>query len=986
MVVFLLGHNAQGQSDTVNISPIELADSVYGQIDEVYFPSGRLYNRLLLDFDSSFLKLSERNYDTVNVDYFYGVLNELRHMSLDTSSFHFGFDYFMEAQNYYAQREFDDGKVIVPMGIIDYEYQFLKEDSAITNGVLQRENLQLSEQSDLAPYVERKKAQLVAPMYDFVSDATMYLMFKEDWVLSNKKDSIKKIVISTADYDRIVVSFGEEIPFTPQDSEFQYITITVTYEDKSSFTNTIILRTPDTEDFSFSKANDTYCDGGTATIVSDNNPDHKLEYCFVNGCNAYQQNGGNGMNHLDKPFILVTGYRPPIFGQAFDKTFEKYSAYHDAYLQNLIQMDYDVILVRYNVPSTAQTHGLLEMSHLFEKFLTYINAIKQPSGDSYYENVIQGSSMGASIVRLALLRMEKKHFENNAQHHHSRLFISYDANYHGGNIPYSYVSMIYSQFKHQDPVVLNSLNIPLAAIPGFPILPVLPNPIVIPTATFLNYFLYASMEQRATKQLLRYHPMTANRNTDFPNQPHVSNVLVPQRHQLRQDYLNEVNANYSGSSFMPLPNWTRNVAVSLGRHTAVDNSINDQSLDFKTAGATFRDASNGGTKYYTASAKYSTSGFKIFHRKSFFGYLGVPFVFTNQRTYVKEMEEIDAAPGSNIQSFGNIITVSDLAFATLIATLDDLATGGGLMQFTHKPVVSALAINKNLWPPLGSMKLNLQDMGLMFTVRGQTDPNQDESDFFGYPNLGRPNDHFDITPFEAIYAGDKIGVHVDLKDYDYTGEITDFLRNEIEPWYLGLQNQDFGAQARTNYMYYGKYRARNVIYVGTNVTPKTDIGKFTIAPNGYLELRAGDDIVLEEGFETEFGARFDAMSCDNCYEACDNSKIYTHNDGDLEDISYIDVKLDREEQSIEENEKVNTAQAYGVKLYPNPNKGQLILEMEGGQMINQIEIFDLTGKQVLGQQHVNQNKMNLLHQLTRGTYIIRVNSGKQVITKKFTVL
>ena len=58
------------------------------------------------------------------------------------------------------------------------------------------------------------------------------------------------------------------------------------------------------------------------------------------------------------------------------------------------------------------------------------------------------------------------------------------------------------------------------------------------------------------------------------------------------------------------------------------------------------------------------------------------------------------------------------------------------------------------------------------------------------PNLGRPNDHFQITPFEAIYVDNKINPHIKLKedDEDDLAMLNNFILNEVEPWYLGLQN------------------------------------------------------------------------------------------------------------------------------------------------------------------------------------------------------
>src|SRR5690554_4621160 len=145
-------------------------------------------------------------------------------------------------------------------------------------------------------------------------------------------------------------------------------------------------------------------------------------------------------------------------------------------------------------------------------------------------------------------------------------------------------------------------------------------------------------------------------------------------------------------------------------------------------------------------------------------------------------------------------------------------------QFTHKSVLTALAINENEWPANGSMIRDLKSMGLMFTERNHTIPNQDESNYYGYPNLGRPNDHFEVTPFEAIFCGPRIQRHIRLNEAApfYVDSLKQFVLNEVEPWYLGLQNMRIGSQARSDYRYYSYRRAKHRIVVGDSVTPTTD--------------------------------------------------------------------------------------------------------------------------------------------------------------------
>ncbi|HRP54191.1 MAG TPA: hypothetical protein PLI97_11880 [Fluviicola sp.] len=43
--------------------------------------------------------------------------------------------------------------------------------------------------------------------------------------------------------------------------------------------------------------------------------------------------------------------------------------------------------------------------------------------------------------------------------------------------------------------------------------------------------------------------------------------------------------------------------------------------------------------------------------------------------------------------------------------------------------------------------------------------------------------------------------------------MNNFILNEVEPWYLGLQNQHLGAQARANYKYISYRRAKCIFLI-----------------------------------------------------------------------------------------------------------------------------------------------------------------------------
>lgn len=92
---------------------------------------------------------------------------------------------------------------------------------------------------------------------------------------------------------------------------------------------------------------------------------------------------------------------------------------------------------------------------------------------------------------------------------------------------------------------------------------------------------------------------------------------------------------------------------------------------------------------------------------------------------------------------------------------------------------------------------------------------------YGYPNQGRPTDHFQVTPFEAIFCSNQIQPHIVLKEAELgcKSALNNFIFSEVEPFHLGLQNQRLGSQARSNYAYSAHRRAKFTIITGYLVTP-----------------------------------------------------------------------------------------------------------------------------------------------------------------------
>jgi len=70
----------------------------------------------------------------------------------------------------------------------------------------------------------------------------------------------------------------------------------------------------------------------------------------------------------------------------------------------------------------------------------------------------------------------------------------------------------------------------------------------------------------------------------------------------------------------------------------------------------------------------------------------------------------------------------------------------------------------------------------------------------------------------------------------------------------------------------------------------------------------------------------------------------------------------------------------GIRIYPNPVKDELKIE-NGELRIDKVEICDLTGKTIYQFDNL-KNKINV-SALSKGIYIVKLRTGKGIITNKF---
>ena len=73
-------------------------------------------------------------------------------------------------------------------------------------------------------------------------------------------------------------------------------------------------------------------------------------------------------------------------------------------------------------------------------------------------------------------------------------------------------------------------------------------------------------------------------------------------------------------------------------------------------------------------------------------------------------------------------------------------------------------------------------------------------------------------------------------------------------------------------------------------------------------------------------------------------------------------------------------------IYPNPVRSGVYIELESGNIMEQTEIFDATGRLVHSELIKGLNKLFLAFNYSSGIYTIRVSSGNQIVQKKLIKL
>ncbi|HKM92608.1 MAG TPA: S8 family serine peptidase, partial [Prolixibacteraceae bacterium] len=165
------------------------------------------------------------------------------------------------------------------------------------------------------------------------------------------------------------------------------------------------------------------------------------------------------------------------------------------------------------------------------------------------------------------------------------------------------------------------------------------------------------------------------------------------------------------------------------------------------------------------------------------------------------------------------------------------------------------------------------------------------------------------------------------------------------------------------------------------------IDTITVAGNGtFVDFESGSDVLLIAGKSIRFLPGFHAF--EGSYM---NASITTNNTfcddflpsnlNNYEPIAYKSGKL-QETQSL----KKVLSRKLDVNIYPNPNNGRFIVELNQFEGVVSIKVLDLWGITVLSENiHVSEQFNVELPNVRQGVYLVQINNGQETITRKIII-
>ena len=705
-------------------------------------------------------------------------------------------------------------------------------------------------------------------------------------------------------------------------------------------------------------------------------------------------------NTITLPFTL--GFRGTwyeTFNGFFSKDFSPGNTTGDdngtRYLDRLREEGYDIVIMMNSdgVDYIDKTASLLEVC------IQAVNSAKAANGS--FENVVSGYSAGGIAARLCLAKMESQYRQGLIPHHHTRLFLNFDGEAQGVNVPLGMQCFIDFQANPN-----NSLPFFWG---GINFLQVLADGIDRQVANIFQGFNTAP----AASELNCFN--SSNAGGVSPNRT----ALLLQL------------ASITGNNLYGYPEYMRRVSVSQGASQGTPISygaaeIFDSELVMSPLGTTHTETDCYGTYtvYYPTVSKKTTARWwasnnsqNIFDGRVYFNENWTwmkrdcnnynpwgnaclcvgPYMFSGAWAVVGDQHI--AKPGSPANF--------DESPASVVATQNELHRGSAYQHYSSVGGTSSHDPTMHSFAPVSSV-LDLRNpstgqnqpftasavgLGLMNVRSSSSGLVQHPDKRFGFPHLAYPSNHYQVTPYDGVYA---VGTNnLDLNNNtkpdnqchveDVQAPVADYLsQTEVAPEEMFLSNQTIGgtASAWSGYLggYVAEFEARNKIIIGrtldgfasiydfSNTQPYlTAGGDLKVAVNTKAIIHAGQSVELYPGTEIPQGAEA-ALYIDFFPNGSCTANVLQRS---APPRGFETVPLNTSSLPTEETKFVESK---GIKIYPNPANNELNVVYSNTGTSSMAEVYDLSGKLLLRQVLQNNAAEKIdLNSISNGIYLLRIS-------------
>lgn len=894
--------------------------------------------------------LMEMNYDTTHM---YGLLNTLNLVEASDVSYTFERDSILFPVLDHYMSIYPGKTINIPLFVIDLEMSRLTEDKRSA----------IDAWSGQAGYSSFNQSDMLTEdifytslFRDTLHNDNIAIYWDETTFLSNKNRSITsiQITIGTQVIDLPINTYLDLYPYLSTGHRVETIKIQVTFSD-----NNVLERICDVDfDISLRSKNANQKDnfGDYKDYIPHPNGT-ELHFTYLYGCE-------DGTMH--KPYILVAGWGAftdlelLINNQSGFPSTENdlYGLMNQAgFVDNLRQVGYDVVIARFLPPNADAKINAELLIELIKK----VNNLKNTFG-SYEENIIQGYSAGAIAVRLALEMMEKEHLENNGPHPHTKLYVSVEGEQKGANIPLAAQHSV----EHLQQFQMNFVNSP--------------NFVNVLTVYGLHYILNAPL----SKCLLTYDYHQTG-NYEYPGQGH---------DELRTHLSNALDENTHDKNLeVALPGYpcfNRNIVLTNGANESSITGSTSDHFPFPTSEGyiPFKQL-NGMRKWHTALAM---AGGNTVFKYEYKLWPWSSWTLQKEARTNNQCMVLDNAPGGIMWTYENPLTTTMEMMDKMISGTPDILNEHTLFSFT--PTLYTVDI-RNFNPAANNYRMNysLKQNKLMFQHLSHINSIDSASNYWGYPHLAYPYSHYwEVTPFDAVFSWSVNTEHNLFTEVNkdnpndgsqpwvrvfspVSGIVKNFLMDESDYFNAFIQNRRYGWNARDNFVYKAAIIVPNEIYVGKDVTQRTDFKVVEFLANSDITLQAGKEIHIMPGTDIQAGATFHSYIAPYY---CD----YFKSGMALNNSEQAGNQMNERLETI----PVNTVSEEAEKpftIYPNPSEGLVNIRNDSKKGRNfEYIIYDLNGNELM---RGESNEVITSFEVLAGVYIVKINNYENSYSYKVFV-